>query len=314
VTARTACGVATRPAGTDPARGVLVPDGEVLMRAILVASDFSESSAAALRRARLLAAARGARIVLVHAFDGGRGRHPRDAGAAMALDEERRAAEIRLEAERRELVAAGLEAIAMRLDGPAGEVIPAAARAEAVDLVVVGSRGRSGVKRILLGSVAEKVVRTSPVPVLVARGAAEAPFRRALVATDLGEPAERALAAALELVEPPAALDLVHLVALEPVVGIPVRPLVTTALAAVTEEARRAAGELAARHAREGVAVAVACEIADPRDGVLDRLEAGGHDLVAVGSHGRHGVARALLGSVSETIVRHAPCSVLVAR
>jgi nucleotide-binding universal stress UspA family protein len=106
----------------------------------------------------------------------------------------------------------------------------------------------------------------------------------------------------------------VHLVALEPVVGIPVRPLLSTALSVAAEEARRVVGELAARHAREGVAVAVACDVADPRDGVLDRLEAGGHDLVAVGSHGRHGVARALLGSVSETIVRHAPCSVLVAR
>ena len=50
------------------------------------------------------------------------------------------------------------------------------------------------------------------------------------------------------------------------------------------------------------------------REALWERAEMIGADLVAVGSHGRRGVSLLLLGSVAEATVRHAPCSVLVAR
>jgi nucleotide-binding universal stress UspA family protein len=202
----------------------------------------------------------------------------------------------------------------MRLDGPPGKVIPEAAAVRAVDVLVVGSHGRTGVSRVLLGSVAEKILRASPVPVLVARGPAESPFGRILVATDFGEPAERALRLALELAAPGATVDVVHFVSIVPLVAVPARALLSTEMERLTARALPIGRQLLARHRRDDVVVDFASEIGDPRLGALERIRLRGYDLVAVGSHGRSRVTRALLGSVSEGIVRHAPCSVLVTR
>lgn len=82
----------------------------------------------------------------------------------------------------------------------------------------------------------------------------------------------------------------------------------------VRERRESAAKQLVERGRREGVAVTFLVWEGDPGEAIVEAAEAEGADLILVGSHGRGGVGRALLGSVSDYVVRHATCPVLVVR
>ncbi len=147
----------------------------ILPQHILAATDLSEASEPALRHASALAEALGTRITLLHVYD------PTPLVPPVALPPPR-AVEERLAEEMRERIAKSLHALRGRLFPPVvrvEEVVhrapsPAAAiveeaRRRDVDLVVLGTHGRTGLTHVLVGSVAERVVRHSPVPVLTVR-------------------------------------------------------------------------------------------------------------------------------------------------
>jgi nucleotide-binding universal stress UspA family protein len=83
---------------------------------------------------------------------------------------------------------------------------------------------------------------------------------------------------------------------------------------AIIARAQAAAAELAARAAPLGRTIAVTLHQGAPAATMCDLADRGHHDLIAVGTHGRRGVRRFLLGSVADKIVRHARCSVVVAK
>ncbi|HEY3524150.1 MAG TPA: universal stress protein [Candidatus Limnocylindrales bacterium] len=132
---------------------------------VLVATDLSLASAAATDRAIDLAAALGARLLVVSVIDPGARR------SGLRVDQIRTARE----AEVSTVVAAargqGVAAEYLIWTGTAGESIVEAAASEGVDLIVVGSRGRGGVERAVLGSVSDYVIRHAPCPVMVLRNA-----------------------------------------------------------------------------------------------------------------------------------------------
>lgn len=139
------------------------------IRTILLASDLSPASASAEDLAFELASRLGGAVLLVSVIDP-RGLWLPGGGYRQRVDQVRAS---------RETAAQGIvdrghrEHIPIRCliwEGDPGEAIVEAAVAEGVDLVVVGSHGRKGVDRFVMGSVSERVVRTSPVPVVVARG------------------------------------------------------------------------------------------------------------------------------------------------
>lgn len=204
------------------------------------------------------------------------------------------------------------------LDGRPEDVLPTLAQQRGAELLVVGSHGRTGLKRALLGSVAERVVRFAPLSVYVARGrAADAGPSRVVVATDFTEAAAPALRAAARLAAPDASLELVTC-------WRPTPTMVDPELALAIDEAslrRDVEADLQARAAtaiaglgRSDLHARFELALQDPPWGVVDRASTSHADLVVVGSHGRRGLKRWVLGSVAETTVRHAPCSVLVAR
>jgi nucleotide-binding universal stress UspA family protein len=80
------------------------------------------------------------------------------------------------------------------------------------------------------------------------------------------------------------------------------------------ERARRLVDGFASRLELKGFRTSVSCPDADPRHAVIEAAAAWPADLIVVGSHGRRGVDRFLLGSVAESVVRHSPCSVEVVR
>jgi len=116
------------------------------IRRILVPIDFSPTSDAALAEARDLAAALGAALRLVHVLDGPGVREELSAGVDAALGND-----------------------TALLTGPVATTMVAYAQSHAIDLIVMGTHGRSGLAHLLLGSVAERVVRTAPCPVLTVR-------------------------------------------------------------------------------------------------------------------------------------------------
>jgi nucleotide-binding universal stress UspA family protein len=138
---------------------------------ILLASDLSPASAAAERMAIDLASGLGSVVLLVSVIDP-RGLRLPGGGFRQRVDQARAARESAAQV----IVERGRDlGISMRCliwEGDPGEAIVEAATAEAVDLIVVGSHGRTGMDRMFMGSVSERVVRTSPMPVLVARGTA----------------------------------------------------------------------------------------------------------------------------------------------
>jgi nucleotide-binding universal stress UspA family protein len=297
------------------------------LRTIVVGVDFSPASEVACRQALGLARLRGARVVLaaVAAIPD----PPEGLPASMRATADAYLAILRrrVTEEQSELVTLGerlsgqgAEISHVLVDGHPDEALVTAATDLGADLLVVGAHGRRGIGRIL-GSVAEKVVRTAGCPVLVARGAADAAdggYRRILAATDFSDAADRGLDLALELVAGDGTVELVHFWSLPPLSRAHASDAVAEVLDDLgrglqAEARRRGTDAVAARDGSRGT-VRYQLREGDPRDGILDLAVAAGADLVAVGSHGRRGLGRLLLGSVAQAIVRHAPCSVVVTR
>ncbi len=135
-------------------------------RTVMLATDLSPSSVEATDRAIELAARLGARLLIVNVMDtrrlAGGGSHDR-------MDQARTEREAVLLEVVRAARAKGANAEFLVWSGDAGNALVAAAEAEAVDLLVVGSRGRSGAERMLLGSVSDHLVHHAGCPVLVVR-------------------------------------------------------------------------------------------------------------------------------------------------
>jgi nucleotide-binding universal stress UspA family protein len=293
---------------------------------IAVGVDLSPSSEVAVAQAMSLARHDGARLVLVHvglvpeAPEGIPPSMRETAARYHGILRDRLGAEREeLEALRQRLIGQGVEVSHVVVDGFPDTAVAEAARASGADLIAVGTHGRTGVSRVFLGSVAEKTVRLAESSVLVARGAADAAnggYERILVGTDFSPLADKAVERAVAAAAPGAAIEVVH--AWHVPLDLTPEGTVAAALADLREaldaDAARSGAALVAAWKARGVTVRFT-PIEAPASGALtERAAAIGADLVVVGSHGRRGLRRFFLGSVAEATVRHAPCSVLVAR
>jgi nucleotide-binding universal stress UspA family protein len=193
-----------------------------------------------------------------------------------------------------------------------------AAAAEGADLIVMGTRGRSGLVHLVMGSVTAAVLRTARVPVLALRaGQADRPLtavKRILWATDLGPTSEAAWRYALLLADMLAAeIFLLHVVSAAQVVGSPGPPAplpgewLEAEIAARERDLASKQGEVEAL----GLAVRRKVTMGAPAATILAEAEAERADLIVMGTHGRRGLPHVLLGSVAEAVIRRAPCPVL---
>lgn len=141
---------------------------------ILVGTDFSPASRPAFRRAVEMAAANGAALWIAHVTapplplspDGFvPPRFYDDMSAAIRTDAQRRLRPMLNRARK-----AGVRARTLTLAGAPHDALNRAARRHRADLIVLGTHGRTGLARLLVGSVASRVVATAPCPVLTVRG------------------------------------------------------------------------------------------------------------------------------------------------
>lgn len=188
------------------------------------------------------------------------------------------------------------------------------------DLVVVGSHGRSAVTRLLLGSVARTVLRRAPcsVEIVRARTRKDSGGMRILLATD---GSSNSVAAAQSIAERPwpqgTELKIISVAETVPLVGEPwylepglMQSLVDDQIKYAQKAVSSAEQIIKAGHLRSSTTAPVGIA----SGAILDEADAWEADLIVLGSHGRHGLERLLIGSVSESVAIHARCSVEVIR
>lgn len=274
---------------------------------ILAPLDGSELAECALPCAARLASAMGATLHLVRVVEppAGTVALPGPLVVPEALDgdtleRQMREATAYLEVVRTRLATtrSGIVVRTARPTGAAGATLCRYEREAGIDLVVMCSRGRSGLARWALGSVTDHVLRHGTAPVLMVRaGGRPVTLQQALVPLDGSTRAE-------------AALPLVNVLA-----GTVIREV--TVLMVIAEEEQRSVAERyleeAARHLHgDGLTCWRQVELGDPAAVIIDA--AGTEKLVVMATHGRSGLARGALGSVADHVARHGGAEVLLVR
>ncbi len=205
------------------------------------------------------------------------------------------------------------------IDGSVERAILAYAAQEDVDLIVMGTHGRRALDRLLLGSVAAKVVRLAECPVFTvgfeAASWAQGAARRILVPVDFSDHARLALAYARDLAALYGAhVDLLHVIeetALTAAYGMePVVVQIPNVEAPAREGLERLAGEVGGPEMPCTVHVGVG----HPAHEIVEFAERQGSDLIVIATHGLTGIKRLLLGSVAEHVVHRAQCPVFTVK
>ncbi len=271
---------------------------------ILVATDGSDVASAAVDAAIALATRFDAELHAVHVREVGE--LPQDVADEAASDLERTGREAAQRAADR-AADAGLEATTAVVEGgqtPHDAILAHAAEAGA-DLLVLGTHGRTGIGRWVMGSVAEQAVRESPIPVLTVHGETvlDADIESVLVPTDGSAHAEAAADHAIALAAATgAALHVVHVVDLG-MIGD--GTAIGGALDAL-EEAGQAAVDRIVDRAEAADIGTIQASVLSGRAyrAITDYADEADVDYVVMGTHGRTGMERFLLGSVTERVVR----------
>ncbi len=280
---------------------------------ILYPTDFSEGSQQAVRVATRLASEASADLVIVHAWFIPPLAFSMDAPfPPYVVQDMVDDAQRNLDAAVRDAIAAGAKNTTGQLVSgvPWSQVVEILEK-QAFDLCVIGTHGRTGLSRILVGSVAEMVIRHSPCSVLAVRPDSKvAAFKNVLVPTDFSETATYALDLAGQMVDADGTITLLH------VLELPVAFSGEVAPDFARDLDKKSAAALDASAARlKNARVTTRSRIGYPGAQTLSTIEHDPNiDLVVMGSHGRTGIKRVIMGSVAEKVVRHARCPVLVAR
>jgi nucleotide-binding universal stress UspA family protein len=324
-----------------------------LFQKILVAADFSESSLQAFRVACSLARADETRMIVLHVVEPHYvAEEPvyfgqptvqysvveRDPGEHELLQRQLRECYVPdhpLEVEYR------------TQDGTASEEILSSADELACDLIVMGTHGRTGLDRLLTGSVAEAVLRKARCPVLALRSPnhltampeasdeamrspgtipgvvvpsqsippqeqepARLPIQTILYPTDFSEPSEAALSVARSFAHDQGArLIILHVAPVELAGGGPLVPMDPRFYQDAIEEVRRRLNGSDLNYHVE-----TRLRQGDAAEEILSLAAELGCDLIVMGSHGRSGLGRLLMGSVAEAVLRGARCPVLTVK
>jgi nucleotide-binding universal stress UspA family protein len=291
------------------------------LETIVVATDFSDTGQAGLAWALELAKDHEARIDLVHGLLMPNQMTDFVPSPPDLSEELQQAAMARLNEVAEEARESGIRVdVHLRLGLPSESILEAARELQA-DLIVMGTRGLSGIRHLLLGSTAERVVQHADCPVLTVHPDdidQHRSIRTVLVPTDFSGYAQRGVEVAERLLHhrlQQTRLLLLHVYHL---------PFEYTAYGTIptsldyfkdVEGAAAERLEQIAQPLREkGLEVKTLSREGYPPEVITGEAEAAGADLIAMGTHGRSGLAHLLLGSTAERVVQTAPCPVLTVR
>ncbi len=279
------------------------------MQRIMLATDFSERSDRALRRAALLARAHGAVLDLVHVVDDDR---PRRIVEHEATEARSLLGELSQSLHSVESVQCDTEIL---LSDPF-EGIVRATKERSPDLLVIGPHRRQILKDAFVGTTAERTIRSVECPVLMVNGPPVGPYRHVMLTTDLSENAKSALQRYLTLtLEPHARHSILH------VFDVLALRLATSGTLAeedskfhIAERASEARRDLAkfigdlGKQPMEMVVRYLKTAEADEIQAAADEL---GADLIVLSTQGKGALSRMILGSVTERVLQDATVDVL---
>ena len=285
------------------------------LRRVLIGTLLEKESDPVVRAGLAVARAAGASVYLVHSVPDG----PRLAGPEIGLGDDY-AGELRgwceeklhEQIERLGITASELAAAEVKTGEPHRVLIETAHTAGA-DLIVLGATGYGSFAAELLGSTADRVLRKAACPVLVVRGELQVPPRNVLAPVDLSPLSGDAFRCGLDLLAQVAggakvravhAVNFTELLAQSRRQGRPV-----SSEEAEGEELRRFVLQ---NQGAAPFAVETSVLPGEARHELLHEIREHPVDLVLIGTHGRGGMDRLMLGSVASTLARKAPCSVLV--
>ncbi len=293
---------------------------------ILVPTDFSAFADHALAYARAFAKQTGGAVHAVHVVNARAVEGGGLEGIYMnqgELDESLQAVKEHAEAKMEHVVLKdhllGVEVTPHVLVGSPAKDIAALASEIGADLIVIATHGRSGLDRRVLGSTCDKLIRTSPVPVLVVKHpeqefvtaiGGEMTLGKILVPCDFSDFSRSAVPVAADFCRKfGASLLLEHVVdtwldypEFAPQIEMNNSPH-------LAEAAQKSLDQLASE--QEGVTVTARVQIGVPHRLIAETIEKENVDLVIMATHGRSGLAHVLLGSVTERLVRMSMCPLL---
>ncbi|MFO0751698.1 MAG: universal stress protein [Thermodesulfovibrionales bacterium] len=287
---------------------------QALYKTIVVAFDGSEFSRSALREASFRARRCGGKVILVHAvyFD------EEEFGSAPEQLEKRfdlgRSLCFQASEDASSHYGCAVEYVICQGDPP--EVITDIAREKQADLIALGTYGRKGLRRMLMGSVTARTVLDAPCDVMVVRRPCSDctdSYESVLVPFDGSASGRKALARACALAKSDGA-DVTVLYVIpryEEMVGFlrtgSIRNSLHREAERIMEEARKEASS-------SGVPVATMVREGAAPEGIVEAARMLKSQLIVMGSHGWRGVDRALMGSTAERVIMNAPCPLLVVK
>lgn len=268
-----------------------------MLNRVLVATDGSDYSAGAIRTGVALAKSRGARLIGLSIVL----YNPEYSTLVPNLQEE---AEKRAREALKSFIEAaggGAEAITREAFDPSAGIVQGA-RENSADIIVVGRRGKRGLARMMVGDATAKVIGHASCPVLVAPRAARLWEKRILLATDGSQSSEAAAGAAGHLAKQS---------------GLPVTVVSVTTVSHSDARRKEAEHAVAAKVEQlKGMGLKAEGKVVEgrPDEAIAKLAEDVGADLIVMGSHGRTGLSKILLGSVVERVIGQAACPVLVVK
>lgn len=290
---------------------------------LLIPTDGSDPAEAAAQQAFALADQLDAAVHVISVADSSIATGVGYSGDSPSIRERlRETASTRATSLRDEAAERGLDVTAAIREGiPAKEIVDYADD-NAIDAIVIGTSGRGGVTRAIVGSVADKIVRTSSVPVVtltpdVAKaGVSTSEIDSILLPTDGSDPALEAIQQAFVLANQLEAT--VHLLSV-------LDDALVDSLSAVTEDDGNSSYSLhekteehlktLATNARErNLEALTATAAGSPAREIVDYADRNGIDMIAMGTHGRGGFERLVVGNVTDAVIRKSSVPVFTVR
>lgn len=281
------------------------------LASVVVPTDFSDGAQQALTRALRLPLGPKSKVTLLHVV-------PDDIPGTLrkeAIAEAERSLDKALARVHQVALDRGLspkQFVADVVEGESSAQILKRAHTVEADVICMGRHGRTSLVELRIGSTAIKVVRHGDVPVLIVRSPAPSSYQKAIIAVDLTLASSKVLKAAKPFLQETNHVEVLH------ASSVPFEDYVVVSgdrADEYREDALKGAiKDLNGLVTKSGLKAEGRVLGGDARLLIVEEAKATGAELIVVGTHGRKGVRKLILGSVAEWIMTHASCDVLVTR
>lgn len=300
--------------GPGPAKASTVTE-RIMYRTIVAGFDDSQSSRAAVIEASNWIKKHGGRLILAHAvyFDTEEfGIAPEQLGKRLKAGEKSCV-------QTKKMVTSefGIDVQSLLCEGDPPTVIVDIAKEKNADLIVLGTYGRRGLNRLLMGSVTSQVILNSPSDVLVVKKPCTectGEYSSILVPFDGSLSSQKALNRAVQISGTCGSkiTALYVIPRYEEMIGFYRTDSIRNAMTQEAQKILDTAKRIAARNGAVQIDLQIDEGHADTA--ITEKAKTGGIDLIVIGSHGYRGVNKAIIGSTAERVIIHAACPVLVAK